>query len=73
MTTQQPAIKYYLTVLHPETKETLAIKDLRFEHWGAVEIQINADKGAYVDRSGLPIKYTAFDGTVELSGSFGVA
>lgn len=73
MTTQQPMISYHLTVLHPETLTALVLSDLTFYDWSEVEERINQDKARYYDRSGLPIEYTAYDGQVEVNGSFGAA
>lgn len=66
-------INYHLTVLHPETQQPLTKTDLKFDDWSKVEKQLHYDKTRFFDRCDLPIKYTAYDGTVELSGSFGVA
>lgn len=71
--TPQPTIKYHLDVLHPETFQPMSHVNETFRDWSAVEQQLLSDKTRFFDRSNLPIKYTAYDGTVELAGSWGVA
>lgn len=66
-------IVYHIDVLHPETLEPMSHESDELTSWEAVERRIRLDKARFLDRSSLPIKYTAYDGTVELSGSFGVA
>lgn len=68
-----PEIKYTLTILDPlDLTKWLTQRDQTFGDWSQIEGQIRTDKEQFYDRSFLPIKYHAFDGTTELTGSFGV-